>query len=274
MNILGKIASTCKSNPPPPRAGRVDQVTLADRPEHWDEVTVGKIESLRQSITGSRTTVAILGVLLSLAAPYIKAEISPGEIDGALVLIGNSLAAVAALRGLWTNAARRWQPKAPTLDALTGQLVADAPDELPQAFNRSGQPVGALLGRITQQKAMAPPATVDWDALRAMDAPSPFAIAEPSALSEHPAPRASAEAEAETLAVLTAPAPTPVPIVGLTQSDRDKLASEAIDAGVDPAAVLDHVEAMADRLGPQVLLYYGRAFIAKAAAVQPQPAAA
>ena len=104
---------------------------------------------------------------------------------------------------------------------------------------------------------MAPPATVDWDALRAMDAPSPFAIAEPSALSEHPAPRASAEAEAETLAVLTAPAPAPVPIVGLTQSDRDKFASEAIDAGVDPAAVLDHVEAMADRLGPQVLLYYG-----------------
>lgn len=109
MNILGKIAALFQSRPIP-RAGRVDQATLEDRPESWDEVAVGKIEALRQSITGSRTTVAILTMALGILAPKIKAEVAPSDIDGALAIIGNALSGVAAIRALWTNAQRRWEP--------------------------------------------------------------------------------------------------------------------------------------------------------------------
>lgn len=109
MNILGKIVSVFQDRPAP-RAGRIDQVTGEDRPEHWDEVAVGKVEALRQSVTGSRTTLAILGLVLSIAAPKIKAEVAPSDIDGALAIIGNALAGVAALRAIWTNAQRRWEP--------------------------------------------------------------------------------------------------------------------------------------------------------------------
>lgn len=109
MNILGKIAALFQSRPIP-RAGRVDQATLEDRPESWDEVAVGKIEALRQSITGSRTTVAILTMALGILAPKIKAEVAPSDIDGALAIIGDALSGVAAIRALWTNAQRRWEP--------------------------------------------------------------------------------------------------------------------------------------------------------------------
>lgn len=109
MNILGKIVSVFQDRPAP-RAGRIDQVTGEDRPEHWDEVAVGKVEALRQSVTGSRTTVAILTMALGILAPKIKGELSPSDIDGALTIIGNALSGVAAIRALWTNAQRRWEP--------------------------------------------------------------------------------------------------------------------------------------------------------------------
>lgn len=111
MNILGKFFALFQDRPVP-RAGRVDQATLEDRPEHWDEVAVGKVEALRQSITGSRTTLAILTAALGLLAPKIKAEVSPSDIDGALAIAGNILSGIAGLRAIWTNAQRRWEPTA------------------------------------------------------------------------------------------------------------------------------------------------------------------
>ena len=111
MNILGKFFALFQDRPVP-RAGRVDQVTGADRPEYWDEVAVGKVEALRQSITGSRTTLAILTAALSLLAPKIKADIAPSDIDGALAIAGNILSGIAGIRAIWTSAIRRWQPTA------------------------------------------------------------------------------------------------------------------------------------------------------------------
>lgn len=111
MNILGKFIALFQDRPAP-RAVRVDQVTLEDRTEHWDEVAVGKIEALRQSLTGSRTTLAILTAALGLLAPKIKADIAPSDIDGALAIAGDILSGIAGIRAIWTSAIRRWQPTA------------------------------------------------------------------------------------------------------------------------------------------------------------------
>ena len=114
MNILGKFFALFQDRPVP-RAGRVDQATLEDRPEHWDEVAVGKVEVLRQSITGSRTTLAILTAALGLLAPKIKAEVSPSDIDGALAIAGNILSGIAGIRAIWTSAMNTPKAAEPSL---------------------------------------------------------------------------------------------------------------------------------------------------------------
>ncbi len=194
----------------------------------------GLIESL-QSRTGRWLIGALLGVagwVWPTATKGIKSLIEGGSFDDFGQLLFGLLALIAGGRALWTNAYRQWQ-------------AATKPPGDPKAVEKPGfsgerQRLPMILKQRALPKSAPPPEFGDF-------------IADQVTVTE---------AEPEALAAIPI-----APRIGLTQADRDELATEALAKGVNVVALFEHVAPMENSLGPRVLKDMARKFIAAGGAL-------
>lgn len=195
----------------------------------------GLIESL-QSRTGRWLIGALLGVagwVWPTATKGIKSLIEGGSFDDFGQLLFGLLALIAGGRALWTNAYRQWQ-------------AATRPPGDPKAVEKPGfsgekcQRLPMILKQRALPKSAPPPEFGDF-------------IAEQVTVTE---------AEPEALAAIPF-----APRIGLTQAERDELATEALTKGANVVALFEHIRPLEDSLGPQVLKDIARKFMAAGAAV-------